>query len=223
MQKLSKTLTVIGIVVVIIAVGILIGWLGGKGPAPKVQPPPERPAAVEPSPAHTAVPAVKPSAPQPGNAAKNPPGSATPGPAHAAANVMTNWEDHVDEILGSEGDETNKVAQLFAMFPRLPEDGQTEVAQHLSNLVEDQDYRPLGQLLENGNLPESVLDVLMGDVLNRPNSVKLPVLLDIAQNPKHPEAGEAKDILELFLDEDYGNDWNQWRQAMQQWLKENPD
>ena len=25
------------------------------------------------------------------------------------------------------------------------------------------------------------------------------------------------------LEEDYGDDWSKWRQAMQEWLKENPD
>ena len=61
----------------------------------------------------------------------------------------------------------------FEMFPNLPEDGKEEVAQHLSNLVADEDYAPLGKLLTDATLPESVLDVLMADVLNRPNAVKL--------------------------------------------------
>jgi hypothetical protein len=129
----------------------------------------------------------------------------------------------VDEILASEMDDTNKVKQLFEIFPRLPEDGQIEVAQHLSNLVPDESYAPLGKLLENAKLPEDVLDVLMADALNRPNSVKLPTLLDVAQNPDNSKAGEAKDLLELYLDEDYGADWSQWRQKLQAWLKENPD
>ena len=45
------------------------------------------------------------------------------------------------------------------------------------------------------------------------------------RNPQHPDASEAKDLLELFLDpdEEYGNDWNKWQTKMAQWLKENPD
>ncbi len=61
------------------------------------------------------------------------------------------------------------------------------------------------------------------DVLNRPNSVKLPLLLDLARDPQHPKASEAKDILELFLEEDYGNDWTKWQAKLDQWLKDNPD
>jgi len=77
--------------------------------------------------------------------------------------------------------------------------------------------------LTNADLPENVLDVLLDDALNRPNSLKLPALLDIARNEQNPEAAQAKDFLELFLDEDYGTNWDQWQASMDQWLKENPD
>jgi hypothetical protein len=138
-------------------------------------------------------------------------------------NLITDWEDKLEAILDSNDDDSTKVKQLLAMFPRLPEDGQTEVAQHLSNLVEDKDYAPLGKLLADAKLPETVLDVLVQDVLNRPNSLKLPSLLEVASNPQHPKAEEAKDLLELFLEEDYGTDWAKWQTKMQEWLKNNPD
>ena len=82
---------------------------------------------------------------------------------------------------------------------------------------------PLGKLLTDSKLPEEVLDVLIVDVLNRPNSLKLPLLLEVARDTQHPKAAEAKDLLELYLEEDYGSDWNKWQAKMEQWLKENPD
>ena len=94
---------------------------------------------------------------------------------------------------------------------RLPADGQEEVARHLTNLVPDQDYGLMRGYLTNAALPEEVLDVLLDDVLNRPNSLKLPALLEVARNAQHPKAAEAKDFLELFLEEDYGNDWDKWQ------------
>jgi hypothetical protein len=97
------------------------------------------------------------------------------------------------------------------------------VVQHLSNLVSDEGYAPLGELLKDATLGEDPLDVLMADVLNRPNSLKLPQLLEVAQTANHPKAEEAKDILSLFLDEDYENDWPKWKEKMTDWLKENPD
>jgi hypothetical protein len=221
MRNFSKILAGVGILVIIAGIGLLVGWWGTQGPAPKVPPPPPLPPAGQPSAADQAPP------PSPVAAAARPAVTAAPLTNPPAASPATNpnadWEAKLDDILGSETDDTNKVAQLFELFPQLPEDGQIDVAQHLSNLVPDENYAPLGKLLKNASLPESVLDTLMSDALNRPNSIKLPVLLDVAQDPANPEAGEAKDLLELYLDEDYGTNWDQWRQKLQEWLKQNPD
>jgi len=135
----------------------------------------------------------------------------------------TNWEDKIDEIVGSDEPDTNKVKELYALFPKLPPDGQEEAAQHLSNLVDDDAYGPLGEMLKNDKLSEGVLDELLADVLNRPNSLKLPLLLDLASDPNHAKRDEAKDLLELYLGEDYGTDWNSWGQHMTNWLQQNPD
>ena len=225
MQKLSRILTILGIIGGIAAVGILIGWLGGRGSTPKTTPLAEGRHPTASTAPGAAAPAGAKLSPQPSAAvaAGNRASVSSPTSPVAPSNLITNWEDKVDDILGSENAETNKVKQLFELFPRLSEEGQVEVVQHLSNLVDDADYAPLGKILENANSPESVLDVLMADVLNRPNSIKLPLLLEVAQNSDHAKAAEAKEVLELYLDEDYGTDWAKWRQAMQEWLKENPD
>jgi hypothetical protein len=139
------------------------------------------------------------------------------------SDLDTNWEDKIDDIVGSDDPDTNKVKQLFALFPKLPPDGQEEVVQHLSNLVDDDAYAPLGELLKNASLPEGVLDELLADALNRPNNLKLPVLLDVASNPDNAKHDEAKDLLELYLGEDYGSDWNAWGSHMTNWLQQNPD
>jgi hypothetical protein len=136
---------------------------------------------------------------------------------------MSGWEDKVDEILGSTSPDADKAKQMIEMFPTLPTDGQEEVARHLSNLLPDQDYGLMRSFLTNPSLPESVLDILLGDVLNRPNSLKLPALLEVARDAQHPKAAEAKDFLQLFLEQDYGSDWDKWQAGMEQWLKANPD
>ena len=150
-------------------------------------------------------------------------GDGSMGAGSTATNLIPAWEDKVDEILGSTNSESDKAKQMLEMFPQLPADGQEEVAHHLSNLLPDQDYGLMQAYLTNAALPEEVLDVLLGDVLNRPNSLKLPALLAVARTPQHPKAAEARDFLELFLEEDYGDDWGKWQGSMEQWLKENPD
>jgi hypothetical protein len=147
----------------------------------------------------------------------------TVNPPVAGGNVLTNWEDNVDQILTSTNEDADKAKQMLGMFPNLPPDGQVEVAQHMANLMPDQDYASLASLLTNSALPEDVLDVLLADALNRPNSVKLPTLLGVARDPQNPKAPEARELLQLFLDNDYGNDWTTWQSKMDDWLKENPD
>jgi hypothetical protein len=135
----------------------------------------------------------------------------------------TNWEEKIDDIVGSDDPDTNKVQKLYALFPKLPPDGQEEVAQHLSNLVDDEDYAPLGEMLKNDKLSEGVLDELLADVLNRPNNLKLPLLLQVAGDADNAKHDEAKDLLELYLGEDYGTDWNSWGQHLTNWMQQNPD
>jgi hypothetical protein len=222
MNKSLRILKIVGIVAVVVAAGVALGWLGTRGSQRASRTPDSQ---VPASDSASATPDVSPAPTRsaPGILNAQPGSVETVAVTPMASNLMTNWEDRLDEILGGEGEEADKAKQMLEMFPRLPEEGQVEVAQHLSNLTADKDYAPLGAYLTNSATSEQVLDVLMGDLLNRPNSVKLPVLLDVAREPQHPKAGEAKDILQLFLEEDYGADWNAWQTKMQQWLADNPD
>jgi hypothetical protein len=140
-----------------------------------------------------------------------------------ATNGMANWEDKIDEVLSSDAPVPDMAKKLLELFPKFPEVGQVEVAQHISNLLDDDDYAPMGRYLTNASMPASVLQVLMDDALNRPTSKKLPLFLEVARNPSHPNAAEAKAELEFYLDEDYGTNWMLWGEKMQEWLKENPD
>lgn len=221
MSKMSKV-ALWGVVVgAVVFVGVLLGWLGTKRePATSQSSPTPPPVAQQTNQNPIAVPPSVRSSNPVADLPTNPPVVTMAG---SETNVLADWENKLDEILAPEGEPADKAKRLFELFPRLPRDGQVEVAQHLSNLVSDKDYAPLGKLLADAKQPEPVLDVLFGDVLNRPNSLKLPALLDVARDPDHPKAGDAKEILAVYLDQDFGNDWTQWQARMEQWLKDNPD
>src|SRR5208282_1629859 len=205
---MSKFVTVLkwaGVVAAVIGVGLLFGWLGWRG----------KPASIPVPSAPVAVTSESPSVPEKtnpshaGGGTTEPAGKPRPYPGSPTipvvqANLITNWEDRLDQILDANNSEADKAKEMLEMFPRLPEDGQVQVAQHLSNLTADVDYGPLGQYLTNSTMPEAVLDVLMADLLNRPNSLKLPLLLDVARQDQNPKASDARDILELYLDGNYG-------------------
>ena len=215
-----KVLAGLAAIAGVVLMGLLLARPGGKGPGFTPQSP-----SVEPGEQTNAEPDHPTASPQAGQRPVLPVESnAQPATVIADSRILvTNWEDKLDGILVAEGAPDTKARLMLEMFPRLPEDGQIEVAKHLSNLVSDDQYAPLGQLLSDPHLPPEVLDTLLADVLNRPNSLKLPALLEVARTAQHPKAGEAKEVLGFFLEADYAEDWPKWQEKMQEWLKNNPD
>lgn len=225
MDDFLKFLKVMGVLALVLGIGALVGWFGTRSSDSATTAGTNSPSALrQTNPASTSSAKSSASA-NSGKAISQAtivPFTAAP-PSGTSLNIITNWEERLDEILAEEKTESEKAKQLLEMFPHLPEDGQVEIAQHLANLTEDADYPALGSFLTNSALSEDVLDVLLSDLLNRPNSMKLPTLISVAKDSKNPKATEAKDLLELFLEDDYGDNWKLWQQKTEQWLKENPD
>jgi hypothetical protein len=69
-------------------------------------------------------------------------------------------------------------------------------------------------------VPQSLSSLFMDDLYNRDELLKLPLLLVVAKNEKHALKDEAKDLLELYVEEDYGTNWVQWEEATKKYLKE---
>ena len=223
-----------GILIVVVAAfavligGRFLGWFGGKpGEVAVIAEPSETGAGETP----VSAPEQEPPAPRPigrvgAGMVRQPTVSAAPAEspvAPPAGALIADWEQKIDDVLTGQEEDNQKAKRLLSIFPNLPEDGQVEAAQHLSNLLPDEDYAALKQTLTNAVMPEAVLDVLMTDVLNRPNQLKLEALLDVARIPNHPKGEEARDVLEVFVDENFGEDWAAWDAAVKKWLKENPD
>jgi hypothetical protein len=230
-----------GVIIAILAVlALVIGaaMLGRrKPPAPVADTvevlPPEESVATAPVIVETRPPAPVRIAPpaRPAPAPAIPPASTASIPAPAVVpavpdvtGVLTNWEQRIDGILGDDQtDEARKASDLLAIFPNLPEDAQIEAIQHISNLLPDEAYSSLTPMMTNSLTSEHVLEVLLTDALNRPDNLKLPVLLQLARTPDHPKAAEARDILEVYVDDDLGTDWAKWEAAVQNYLRENPE
>ena len=217
MSKLSKLLIVVGALTGAVLVGIVLSGRSGKAPETDAQASISEPSSLTPEETNGSSFFNKRLRRQASQTLTD------GGPSATGTNLMSGWEDKVDEILGSTSPDADKAKQMIEMFPTLPADGQEEVVRHLTNLLPDQDYGLMHSFLTDASLPEGVLDVLLGDALNRPNSLKLPALLEVARNTQHPKAAEAKDFLQLFLEEDYASDWDKWQAGVEQWLKANPD
>jgi len=134
-------------------------------------------------------------------------------------NEIPAWENQIDQVLRSNVNEAQTAQILLNILPTLPEDGQIEAANHIANLLPDENYAQAKPVLLNPNMPESVLSVLFTDLMNRSDPVKLHTFLDIAKIPNHPFHEEALSDLQIYLGDDYGTDWGKWNAALEQYLK----
>lgn len=164
----------------------------------------------------TPTPQTTPIQPEPSQAAP----AIYPAPVRPVAPAMAQWEMRIDQALRASGTESETAQILINLLPGFPPEGQADAAQHISNLILDQDYSRVLPLLRNPGLPEEVLDVFITDLMNRDDAIKLPALLDVAKIPNHPHREEAQTDLQIFLDEDFGTDWAKWDTAMKAYLKQ---
>lgn len=125
----------------------------------------------------------------------------------------------MEQILESSRDDVDAAQQLIDLLPTVPPAAQVEAAHHISDLLEDKDYGSAMPVLLNARMPEEVLSVLFTDLMARSDSVKLHAFLDVAQIADHPFSQEARGDLELFLESDYGADWNRWHAAVESYLQ----
>jgi len=145
----------------------------------------------------------------------------TPAPEPAA---MTEDDRKIDEILrlypgNTDADHTNTAQSLINLLPALTKDGQVECAQHISNLLSDEEFKRVMPIWRNPSFNPDVIEVFATDLMNREHKIMLPAMLDAVRMPNHPYNEEAKTTLQVFLDEDYGNDVGKWEKAMKDFLK----
>ena len=213
MRLNSKLLPLVGVIAVVVIAGLLLGWYASR-PAESAVDGGEATGAA----GSNNSPFFSKHAPNRTNAAGVLLENGTP-----ATSLLTNWEAKVDETLQSGAEPAEIGKRLLALLPQMPPAGQLETIKHLANLTADDAYAPLGKLLCDPQTDAEKLEVLMADVMSRPNHLKLPLLLEVASHPEHPKAAEAKELLEFHLHNDYGTDWKVWQEKLGEWLRENPD
>jgi hypothetical protein len=214
MSNVSKVLRGVAVLAMAAVLGTLIGWLvSRRGDVAPVAVPAvtNQPLAV---------------APQAADAPVTKPLPVVRESRHAKASRVDDgfpdWEQRLDDILLGDDDENGKADRILALIPRAPAEAQQELAQHLVNMVQDDHYDGTAEMLTNAATPADVSNVLMNDLLNRNNGLKLPMLLAIARNSDHPLKDQALDLLGLLTQEDNGTNWDQWSSTIDTWLQNNP-
>ena len=138
-----------------------------------------------------------------------------------AVTELPEWQQKIDDIILADDEIDQKSEKILALLPTLKDPEQmVEAVQHLVNFVTDTKYTTTATLLVNPKTDEAVLQTLMADLLNRGNELKLPLFLQLAKDDNHPLVAEARELLQIYIQEDHGTNWVAWDKAVQQWLKE---
>ena len=117
-----------------------------------------------------------------------------------------------------------KAEQLLAMIPNLPPDAQTLAMENATALIPDKDYLSYrDRLLKLASTPD-LREAVMDDSLTRGEDLRLPNLLELMRtSTSDEEKKEIREILEAYLDKDYGPEPKAWEAPLQMWVAENGD
>ena len=130
------------------------------------------------------------------------------------------WQQVIQGILMNDGEPAMLSGRLASALPGLPLEGQMEAAQHMVNLLGDQEYSVAATVYFNSAMPEPVRRLVFEDFMNRPNAVKLPLLVRTLREHAHPMRSEALENLQVFIARDEGDDPSRWEVAVSQTLEQ---
>lgn len=103
------------------------------------------------------------------------------------------WRDEA-----SDRTPTMKDIETFAeQFRKLPADRKDECIHRALNLLPDGNVMLLVGILMDKSQGEEILDTIFSDILNRDESVKLPIMKEVIKDPKHPCWKDAAWILDV--------------------------
>lgn len=140
-----------------------------------------------------------------------------------SADPMEIWDKRVDAILESKGTDTEIADKLLELYPQVPTNGQADLILEIAPRVANTNYNRLSNLLTNSSSPEEVIETLLTDLIDRPDNVRLPLMLEMARSKENPKSEDAHDLLEVILGDDYGEDWELWSKKISEWIASHPE
>jgi len=116
-----------------------------------------------------------------------------------------------------------KVQRLLNMVPQLSDEEKYVAMDRATQLIPDEDYLRLRPQLLRLAQSDELRQLVMLDMLTRDDGIKMPSLVELLRNPSETTRTEAREILEAFLEKDYGDDPQRWDAPVQRWLAENQE
>jgi hypothetical protein len=110
--------------------------------------------------------------------------------------------------------------RIMRNFFLLPEKDHAAAMKHLVNMVRDPSISGLERILLDPRTSLQAKEMLFEDIKIRPDAVKFPIFLKLMQQPDHPSAQDAREILTNVLGKDFGKDYAKWEKEIERFLKE---
>jgi hypothetical protein len=132
-------------------------------------------------------------------------------------------ENTVIAVIAKTAPDEEKANELLALASTVKDEDAKELAiEHAAKFIPDDDYlayrERLFQLAQNAEIRELVMD----DALMRSEEYRLPTLVEmLGTTLSDKENTEIREILEAYLDKDYGPSPSAWKGPVDAWVKEN--
>jgi len=216
MNKIGLSLISVMIVAVIAGVIIMlrpetepnVNWGGAdKAPATTTAPTPDQPPLPD-------------DPPSPGNK----PADSEPEMSEARKAQLAAWQDKISSALADDTISNQVAVQRLlslAKDPNVDETVRLDALEHSLNLTDDEEFGEVLPILTDTSAPVEMLDSALTDLYNRGDRVKLESVLEVAKIPDHPLHEDAIELLEFYVDENYGDDWDAWGTAVNTYFTEN--
>ncbi|MCB1089206.1 MAG: hypothetical protein KDM63_19370, partial [Verrucomicrobiae bacterium] len=115
------------------------------------------------------------------------------------------WTDHLSELLNNDvlsDRELGKKLVTVASNPKAPEWARVDAMNNALVFTDDENYdQDIKSLVIRTDLPESVNDVILDDLINRNPDIILPVARQIAATRGHPLAGAIEDFVQSVVED----------------------
>ena len=111
------------------------------------------------------------------------------------------WESTIEEIANrADVPDRIKARLLIQMLPGLPDEAVAKAAEEAAIRLSNADYKAvLLPTLLDPHTHGMAMSVLFADLMKRPETISIPILQSIAQDPSHPYSPFASDNLRLML------------------------
>lgn len=131
------------------------------------------------------------------------PPSGSPGAPSAAGMDPEVFAERLHQVLINDAISHDQAATtLLDMLPAGNVEQQVELSQHAANLLSDEQYGRIRNLLLDPKVDAEVKEVWYSDMLNRDPLINVPLLGDVAKQKDNPFQQEAIDTLSIILNPD---------------------